>query len=300
MVVDNILSFDIEDWFHPETFDSRFRLEIWNKLESRVQKNTELILNFLLRKNLKATFFFLGWVAEQCPDLVKDTVSGGHEIASHGYSHTRINKLSRAKFKEELKRSIEILSSISGKIKGFRAPTFSLTSNTLWALPILSELGISYDSSVYPTYHDRYGIPAAPPNPFIIYKNGKDPLVEFPMSTVEFFRFKFPFGGGGYFRLYPLWLSLKLMRMCQRRNRPIIFYAHPWEFDLDNPKVDLPVIKRYRHYNGISKFLNRLDKITDLFSFTSFENSNLWDFVDNQRVFVRSEVLHDHIEENHK
>lgn len=292
MVTDNILSFDIEDWFHPEIFGSRFRLENWNKLESRVQKNTELILDFLSEKNLKATFFFLGWVAEQCPNLVKDALSGGHEIATHGYSHTRINKLSRTQFKEELKLSIEILSSISGTVKGYRAPTFSVTSSTLWALPILSELGIKYDSSVYPIYHDRYGMPASPPNPFVIYENGNDVIIEFPMSTVELLKFKFPFGGGGYFRIYPLWLSLKLMRMCQRQNRPIIFYAHPWEFDLNHPRVDLPTIKRYRHYYGISKFLDRLDRITDVFSFTSFEKSNLWDFVDSHRPVEPERNIH--------
>lgn len=299
MVADNILSFDIEDWFHPEMFGSRFRIDTWEKLESRVRKNTEIILNFLAGKNLKATFFFLGWVAEQCPDLVKDAFSEGHEIASHGYSHTRINKLSRAQFKEELKRSIEILSSFSGKIKGFRAPTFSVTLSTLWALPILSELGIRYDSSVYPIYHDRYGMPAAPVSPFVIYKNGESSLVEFPMSTVELLRFKLPFGGGGYFRLYPLWLTAKLMKMCQAQNHPIIFYAHPWEFDLNHPRVDLPMLKRYRHFNGINKFLDRLDRITDSFSFTSFEDSNLWNFVDHQKAFVTSKVIHREIRENY-
>lgn len=281
MKVDNILSFDIEDWFHPEIFDTRFRLEIWKKLESRVQRNTELILNFLSRKNLKATFFFLGWVAERCPHLVEDTHSDGHEIASHGYSHTILYRFSPSQFKEDLKLSLEILSSLSGKIKGYRAPTFSITYNTsLWALPILSDLGIKYDSSVYPTYHDRYGIPYAPSGPFIIFENGRDAIIEFPMSTIEFMKFKLPFGGGGYFRIYPLWLSLKLMRMCQKQNRPIIFYAHPWEFDLNNPRVDLPFIKRYRHYYGINKFLDRLDRITDQFKFTSFEKSNLWDLID--------------------
>lgn len=285
MIFNNILSFDIEDWFHPEIFDPRFPIGTWNKLESRVQKNTELILNFLLKKKLKATFFFLGWVAENCPKLVRNVAADGHEIGSHGYSHTRINRLSESQFKKELKLSIEILSSITGrKVEGFRAPTFSLMTDTLWALPLLSECGIRYDSSVYPAYHDRYGIPSAPKNPYIIYKNGKDFIVEFPMSTVEFLRFNFPFGGGGYFRLYPLWLSILFMRMCQKKNRPIIFYAHPWEFDNNNPEVELSLLNRYRHYHGINKFLDRLDKITDLFSFTSFERSNLWSIIDRPHI----------------
>ena len=280
MQIDNILSFDIEDWFHPEILNSKFPISIWNKLESRVQKNTELILNFLSRKNLKATFFYLGWIAEKWPNLVKDTILDGHEIGSHGYSHTSINKLSVDEFKQELKLSIEILTSISGReIRGFRAPTFSVSKETLWVLPILSELNLTYDSSVYPIYHDRYGIPSAPKEPFVIFKNGSGSVIEFPMSTVQLMKINFPFGGGGYFRLYPLWLSVKFMRKCQEENRPIIFYAHPWEFDLNNPKVELPIFNQFRHYHGIHGFLEKMDRITDLFSFTSFERSNLWEFI---------------------
>lgn len=286
MIVNNVLSFDIEDWFHPEVFDSRFPMEAWGKLESRVQKNTEMILSLLLKKNLKATFFFLGWVAEKYPELVSNVAAEGHEIGSHGYSHTRINRLSLSQFRNELKSSIEILNSITGtKVKGFRAPTFSVMTETLWVLPLLSEFGIMYDSSIYPAYHDRYGIPSAPKSPFVIYKNGKDFVVEFPMSTVKFLKINFPFGGGGYFRLYPLWLSIRLMRLCQKQKRPIIFYAHPWEFDENNPEVELSLVNRYRHYYGINKFLDRLDRITDLFNFTSFERSNLWDMVDSRHIF---------------
>ena len=284
MQTDNILSFDIEDWFHPEILNSNFPIHTWDKLENRVLKNTELILNFLSKKKLKATFFYLGWIAERNPNLIKDTISDGHEIASHGYSHKPIYKLTQNEFEQELKSSLDILNSLSGeKIKGFRAPTFSLNKNTFWVLPVLSKFGITYDSSVYPIYHDRYGIPSAPKDPFIIYKNGENSIIEFPMSTIKLSNFNLPFGGGGYFRLYPLWFSIKLMKKCQKENRPIIFYAHPWEFDLNNPYVKLHILNRYRHYHGISKFLDRLDRITDLFSFTSFEESNLWEKVDTSR-----------------
>jgi polysaccharide deacetylase family protein (PEP-CTERM system associated) len=286
MQVDNILSFDIEDWFHPEVLNSKFPTNTWDKLENRVQKNTELILNFLSKKKLKATFFYLGWIAENNPNLIKDTVSDGHEIASHGYSHKPINKLTVTQFKNELKTSIDILNSISGKkVKGFRAPTFSVIKDTLWVFPILAEFGLTYDSSVYPIYHDRYGIPSAPKNPFIIYKNGKDTIVEFPMSTIELSKFNLPFGGGGYFRLYPLWLTIKFMKRCQKENRPIIFYAHPWELDKKNPQVELHLFNRFRHYHGIDRFLDRLDEITDLFNFTSFEKSNLWGLKNTFKVF---------------
>lgn len=279
----NILSFDIEDWFHPEIFGSRFPQPSWNKLESRVLNSTEIILDFLSRKNLKATFFFLGWVGEKNPKIVEIAAKEGHEIACHGYAHTRVDQLSPEEFRRELRMSIDILKSASGKeVMGYRAPTFSITKNTLWALPILVEEGISYDSSIYPIYHDRYGIPDAPKHPHIIYRNGKQSLTEFPMSTVNIGKYNLPFGGGGYFRLYPFWLTMRLMKKCHKENQPVIFYAHPWEFDTGLPRVDLSFLGRIRHYTGISKFLERLTILTQMYEFTSFENSTLWDLVETE------------------
>jgi len=287
----NILSFDIEDWFHPEIFGNRFNKENWDKLESRVKESTEIILNFLSKNNLKATFFFLGWIAEKCPQIVELTVKGGHEIGVHGYSHTRLDMLTPDEFRDELKLSINILSSISGKkLLGYRAPTFSITKNTLWALPILMEEGIRYDSSIYPIYHDRYGIPDAPKYPHVIYKNGKHSLLEFPMSTVQIWKYNLPFGGGGYLRLYPFWLTLKLMKKCNKENQPIIFYAHPWEFDKNLPKVDLSFFRKVRHYAGINKFLERMTLITNMFEFTSFEESSLWEMAVNEEKYIYKKI----------
>lgn len=267
----NILSFDIEEWFHPEIFNGMFPQSSWDKLEPRVEKNTEIILNFLNRKRLRATFFFVGWVAEKYPQLVQAVAQEGHEIGSHSYAHSMITKMTPESFREDLKRSLDVLNSLSNhSVIGFRAPTFSITKETLWAIPILFEEGIRYDSSVFPIYHDRYGIPDAPREPYQIYKNGDEGVWEYPMTTVQFGNFNLPVGGGGYFRLYPFSLTQYLMKKCIREGRNLIFYAHPWEFDLGLPRVKMGVLKSLRHYTGIKKFLDRLDRLTDLFPFTSF------------------------------
>ena len=273
----NILSFDIEDWFHPEIFAGRYSMSSWSNLESRVRRDTDIILNFLSRKGLKSTFFVLGWVAEQFPDLVRDAASAGHEIASHGYSHSMVTKMTPEEFRGDLRRSLEVLNSLSDHpVVGFRAPTFSITRESSdWALPIMFEEGIRFDSSVFPIHHDRYGIPDAPRDPYVIYERNGEEIWEYPMTTVRLGRYNLPCSGGGYFRLYRFRLSLKLMKTCQREGRPIIFYAHPWEFDTGLPKVELGLLGRIRHYRGIDRFLERLDHITNLFPFTSFREAGL-------------------------
>ncbi len=272
--VTHVLSFDIEDWFHPEIFSGMFPMEKWDILESRVKQETEIILNFLSRKKLKATFFFLGWVAEQYPELVKEAVAEGHEIASHGYSHSMITHQTPEQFKADLEKSLKILNALSdAPVVGYRAPTFSVTKQTLWALPIMFDAGIRYDSSVFPIYHDRYGIPDAPRDLYTIYQKDSECITEYPITTVKFGRYNFPCSGGGYFRLYPFSFSLSLMKRCHNEGRPIIFYAHPWEFDQNLPKVNLGFPGKIRHYRGIGKFLRKLDKITDLFPFSSFREA---------------------------
>ncbi len=271
MQMKHIISFDIEDWFHPEIFSDMFSRQDWDNLESRVKKPTELILTFLSRKNIKATFFYLGWVAERFPELVEQTAAEGHEIASHGYSHQMITKLSPEAFRLDLRKSLQVLNSLSpAPVTGFRAPTFSVTKETMWSLPIMYEEGIRYDSSVFPIHHDRYGIPDAPRNPYVIYRDGDNTLMEYPMSTARIGTLNFPCAGGGYFRLYPFIFSKSLMKKCAAEGRQIVFYAHPWEFDTDLPRVKLGTLSKLRHYTGIKKFLERLDKVTDQFEFTAF------------------------------
>ncbi|NIT61995.1 MAG: DUF3473 domain-containing protein, partial [Aliifodinibius sp.] len=229
------------------------------------------------RKNLKATLFFVGWIAERYPELVKTAVNEGHEIGSHGYYHIMLHKFnSREDFREDLRSSISILKSLSGQsVVGFRAPTFSVIRQTMWALPIMFEEGIRYDSSVFPIYHDRYGVPDAPRKPYMIYQNQEDGILEYPMSTVQLASINIPFSGGGYFRVYPLKLSIKLMERCQKEGLPVIFYAHPWEFDQNLPEVRLGIVDQLRHSFGINSILKRMDIITEMFPFTSFRDANL-------------------------
>ncbi len=267
----NILSFDIEEWFHPEIFYGRFSPRQWESLESRVVPGTERILRFLEKKRLEATFFILGWVAEKFPQLVAAIDQAGHEIATHGFSHHMINRLSPEQFRDEIRRSVSILNSLSSSpVIGFRAPTFSITRQTMWALPILLEEGIRYDSSVYPIVHDRYGIPDAPTRPHIIYRSETARLWEFPMTVVTIAGWNVPLGGGGYLRLYPRALTRMLVSLAHRQHRDLIVYAHPWEMDPGIPRLSLGLLGRIRHYHNIENFLERLDWMTDIAPFTSF------------------------------
>lgn len=220
----NIMSIDVEDWFHPEALKSFFNSSDWEKLESRVTKNTRKLLELLEKYNVKATFFILGWVAEKYPELIQKIDELGHEIASHGYSHKMITQMNQTEFEEDLCKSLEILENIiQKKIIGFRAPTFSITEETKdWALPILYKYGIQYDSSVYPIHHDRYGIATAPRDQFVIYENGKDNIIEFPLSTLRISGFNMPFGGGGYLRLYPLFITKYFISKLNNENIPTV------------------------------------------------------------------------------
>lgn len=269
----NVLSFDIEEWFHPEIFNNRLSEKEKNSFLPGVERNVDFILNILNRHQVKATFFILGWVAEKFPDIVPAIEHEGHEIASHGYSHRMITQMNPPEFRNDLEKSLNILNSLSkNRVVGFRAPTFSVIKDTLWALPIMSDLGIEYDSSVYPIIHDRYGIPDAPRQPFVIYEQSGKNVIEFPMPTVEFKKFRVPVGGGGYFRLYPYFITNYLMKKAVAQNIQLIFYAHPWEFDKEIPRIKMPILNSLRHYTGIHKMGNRLNRLLDSYSFTSFRN----------------------------
>lgn len=273
IIMQNILSFDIEEWFHPEIFNGRFSPENPSNFPATVERNVDKILAILQKSNSEATFFILGWVAENYPKLISAIEAEGHEIASHGYSHRMITQMEPEEFEQDLERSLTILNSIVRKpVVGFRAPTFSIVESTRWALPIMSRLGIQYDSSVFPIYHDRYGMPDSPRHPYIIYENLGKRIVEFPMTTVNFFGMRFPVGGGGYLRLYPFSLTKLFLGRSQKRNQQIIFYAHPWEFDENLPRVGLSFLSTLRHYSGIKKMDQRLQFLLQNFSFTSFKN----------------------------
>jgi polysaccharide deacetylase family protein (PEP-CTERM system associated) len=349
----NVLSVDLEDYFMVSAFESVVKREDWERYESHIERNTYRLLEILDTVQIhrgnknsltfnselgihyppKATFFCLGWVAERFPHLIKTIHSHGHEIASHGYNHRMITFMSNEEFREDIRRTKAILEDLTGeRILGYRAPSYSITRRTLWALEILAEEGYLYDSSIFPIHHDRYGIPDAPRYPFCIEFDGskipfqlKKPkylyeigiskiigkkdsiadntnpahrtlgsinhafIVEFPISTLRIFGYNLPIGGGGYFRLFPMWFTLWAMkRVLRKGTAPLLFYIHPWEIDPIQPGVcGVSPISRARHYVNLRKTKGRLEKLLQVMPFSSFskilEDSNLDLNLDNKR-----------------
>jgi polysaccharide deacetylase family protein (PEP-CTERM system associated) len=292
----NAFTVDVEDYFHVEVFSSVIQPRDWENYSSRVENNTNHILNILGEYGIKGTFFILGWVAEKNPELVKTIHRMGHEVASHGYRHKVIHKQTSAEFREDIKSSKELLEDLTGEaILGYRAPTYSITRETLWALPIIRDVGFLYDSSVFPIYHDNYGIHDAPRFPFLWDLNSYTPepvevmeagdkgegsqkkwandpsfLPEFPISTVELFgSVNFPIGGGGYFRLLPYSLTRIGLEHINRENkRPFVFYIHPWEIDPNQPFIrNVSCLSKFRHYNNLQSCLAKLDRLLRDFKF---------------------------------
>ncbi len=260
----NALSFDIEDYFQVSNFERLAPFERWEQFEPRVEENTRKILDLLAVHGVQATFFILGWVAERFPGLVKKIAAGGHEIGTHGYRHRLVYTLTREEFREDLRRSISLIEEAAGKkVLGHRAPSFSITGKSLWAVDVLREEGLKYDSSIFPVRHPRYGIPGAPPRPHEI----RPGFWEFPLSTLKLGRFKLPIAGGGYFRLYPYRLTRWGIRRLNRRSLPAVVYLHPWEFDPDQPRLQASLQARFRHYTNLKKTAGRLDRMLGEFSF---------------------------------
>ncbi len=272
-MIENILSVDVEEWFHPEALQHRFPAESWLSQQKRVERNTNILLDLFAAKKVKGTFFTLGWVAEHYPQLIRRIVAEGHELGSHGYSHQMVTRLDRESFREDLQRSIEILEDVSGeKVLGFRAPTFSVVKQTFWAWEVMLELGLQYDSSVYPIWHDRYGVPDAPRSRYVAVQNGERKLWEFPMSTVKIRGKNMPFGGGGYLRIFPNWLTIRGIKSVNNEGIPAVLYTHPWEFDTEQPRVDMGFVQSIRHYYNIDNNLKKLAELLDMFSWTCFRD----------------------------
>ncbi len=266
----NIFSVDLEDWFCVQNLNGIIPRDQWEKCESRVERNTLILLDLLSRHHVEATFFVLGWVAERFPDLIREVESRGHEIATHGYSHQLLTSMTPDEFRADLEKSLQVLASCSTQtVKGFRAPSFSVTRKTWWALDVMRQTGITYDSSIFPVgFHPDYGIPDFPLN---AHRLPEGPF-ELPMSCAETLGRKVPCSGGGYFRLFPYAVTRALMRKCNDQGRPVIFYIHPWEVDPGQPRVEMPASKKFRHYNNLDKTLGRLDRLLKDFQFTSVRN----------------------------
>lgn len=263
--ITNALTIDVEDYFQVSAFAPCIPRSEWDSRECRVERNVGLIMDMLDRHDVKATFFTLGWIAERYPDLVREMARRGHEVASHGYGHQRASDQSRAEFLDDISRAKLILEGLSGQtVRGYRAPSFSISTGNLWAFDCLLEAGYSYSSSIYPIKHDHYGIPDAPR----FMHEVRPGLTEIPATTIRAFSRNWPASGGGYFRLMPYALSRRLLRKVNDEDKTsAVFYFHPWEVDPQQPRVSGASAKaRFRHYLNLDRMQARLDRLLDDFS----------------------------------
>jgi polysaccharide deacetylase family protein (PEP-CTERM system associated) len=273
--VRHAMTVDVEDYYHVSAFAKVIAPQDWERWPSTVERNTQRLLDLFDETRIKATFFILGWVAERYPQLVREIHARGHELASHGYSHQLVYKQTPDVFRAETARSKQLLEDIAQTpIVGYRAASYSITRESLWAIDILIELGFQWDSSIFPVYHDRYGIPDSPTQPYRIRSNGGD-LLEFPLTTAKLLGYCMPAAGGGYFRLYPYALSRWLFNKATGDNKtPAIFYLHPWEIDELQPRVPgASLFSRFRHYNNLARCLPRLKKLLAEFPFGTVSDS---------------------------
>lgn len=272
MAIINALTVDVEDWFHVSLFRHHIKRSEWDDLESTVVANTCRILNLFSKYNVRATFFILGWVAERYPEIVIAIREQGHEIASHGYGHQIVYEQNPTEFYNDVARSLDVLEKVSGrKVKGYRAPSYSITRISMWAWEALVDLGLRYDSSVFPVKHDLYGIADAPRFPFEVKVAGKGALVEFPISTVKILGKNIPIAGGGYLRLYPYWFFRRGVEQVNAEGKPAIVYFHPWELDPQIPRINVSALKHLRHYGNIPLMEERIVNLLEGFQFSTVE-----------------------------
>lgn len=265
--ITNAMTVDVEDYFQVAAFETCIRRSEWSRWPVRVETNTRRVLELFERHRVHATFFVLGWVAERFPSLVRDINAAGHEIASHGFGHERLTHISRADFRAGIVRTKHLLEDIAGTaVSGYRAPSYSIGSDTLWAYAELREAGYRYSSSIVPIRHDLYGMPDAPRFAFYTEPSG---VLEIPVTTVRQWGRNWPCGGGGYFRLLPYALFKRgLGRVNDREASPGIFYFHPWEVDPEQPRVPGATLKnRVRHYLNLKRTAPRIERLVQDFRF---------------------------------
>ncbi len=268
----NALTIDVEDYFHVSAFEKYISPNDWDNYPLRVVDNTLRILDLLDKFSVKATFFVLGWVAERCPLLIKEIRKREHEIACHGYGHSLIYRIGPNNFRKDIRRAKMLLEDICGTdIKGYRAPSYSITKESLWALDILIEEGFLYDSSIFPVTHDIYGISDANRFPHEI-STPSGVIKEFPMSTLKLrvlnFEHRIPIAGGGYLRLFPLWFTRRAINHINTQERqPVVLYFHPWEIDPEQPRINAGFKSRFRHYINIDKTIDKVKNLLPLYNF---------------------------------
>ena len=266
-IITNYLTIDVEDYFQVSAFEGVIQPQDWPSQESRVERNTDKILQILSSLGITATFFVVGWVAERFPQLVQAIVGAGHQLGCHSYLHRRIYTLSQEEFREDTKKAKAILEDISGRpVLGYRAPSYSITQKSLWALDILQELGFRYDSSIFPIHHDLYGMPGSPRFP---YQLPNHDMREYPISTAHLLGRNLPVSGGGYFRLFPYcFTKAALKRINTHEGQPFVFYLHPWEVDPGQPRFShASALSRFRHYSNLDKTEARFRQLLSDFAF---------------------------------
>ena len=282
----NALSVDVEDYYMVSAFEGTVSRGDWATYESRVASNTDRVLRILSDCDVRATFFILGWLADRDPSVVRAIAAEGHEVAAHGWDHRLVYEMTPAEFREDVRRTRQELQAISGQpVLGYRAPSFSVTEKCLWALDILAEEGFAYDTSIFPIYHDRYGIPSAPRHAFrvnghgspvlsALESGGDGALLEIPASTVRMWGINMPVGGGGYFRLLPYWWTRAgIQRLNETEGRPAVFYFHPWELDPGQPRLPASSLSRFRHYRNLGKTGERLRRLLGDFRFATLSET---------------------------
>ena len=279
----NILTIDVEDYFQVSGFEDVIPRSSWDQLESRVEQNTDRLLELLAEFGVRATFFVLGWTAERHPALVRRIQGAGHELGCHSYSHRLIYRLNRKDFREDTRRAKGLIEDLTGtKVTGYRAPSFSITRKSLWAITILVEEGFEYDSSVFPVFRDRYGIPGTPRFPYWLalrdniisgsFREGPGPaILEIPPSTVQWFGITLPMGGGGYLRLCPSWAFHHAIRQLVEIDcQPVVLYLHPWEIDPEQPYITTGSwLSRFRHYVNLDGTEKKLRLLLSRWRFSS-------------------------------
>jgi polysaccharide deacetylase family protein (PEP-CTERM system associated) len=264
----NVMTIDVEDYFHVSVFDGVVPRARWDRLESRVCRNTERLLDLFDEHRVRATFFILGWVAERHPALVARIAAAGHEVACHSHEHRLVYDLTRAQFRDDVRRAkAAIETAASRRVFGYRAPSYSITPQSLWALDVLIEEGFTYDASIFPIRHDRYGIPLSPRHPYLVTRD-QGVLYEVPATTVRVGPVNLPVAGGGYFRILPYaWTRWGIDRVNRCEQRAAIFYLHPWEIDPDQPRLATSRLGQFRHYRNLHDTEARLRALLRDFSF---------------------------------
>ncbi len=262
----NAMSVDVEDYFQVSAFESQFERSDWQAIPCRVEQNVDRILQLFDEKKVSATFFTLGWVAERFPAMTRRIVDNGHELASHGWQHVRVTQQTPEEFREDIVKTKQLLEDLSGQpITGYRAASYSISRQNLWAHDELADAGYLYSSSIVPIKHDLYGIPDAPR---FHYRTANQRLLEIPVTTLNLAGRNINCGGGGWFRLYPYRFSRwALKKVNQQESESAVFYFHPWEVDAEQPRVSQASLKsKIRHYINLSKMHGRLERLLDDFN----------------------------------